>query len=174
VKRRYIIIFSTILVVIALILFNKSSLKQEKRAEVFSALSELNGFEPHQVADRYFILHFWAKWCAPCAEEMPHLISFANEMTKKFPNLQFLAVSLDESIEISKQILPNAGKDLPNNFHLYLDSSHSVAETIGSFQYPETYFFGPNGKIIEKWVGPQKWNQPEVMEYFSRKIRTDL
>ncbi len=173
-KRIKIVVFSTIVVVIALSIFNKISLNKNKSAEIYTVLSTLKDFQSQQIEGKYFVLHFWAKWCAPCAEEMPHLVAFAKTMQEKIPQLEFLAVSLDETLEVSKQILPHSGKLLPQNFHLLLDPNHEVAETLGSFQYPETYFYGPSGKIIEKWVGPQKWDQLSVAEYFERNISQKL
>ena len=168
-NRKFLAIFSIALIVISAFLYNHFSGTTVTEG-VYSQLSELQGFQKKQVEGKYFVLHFWAKWCAPCAEEIPHLVTFAKNAQEKLPNLQVLAVSLDESIEVSKQILPEQGNGLPSNFLLFLDSAHSLAEAMGSFQYPETYFYDPQGKVIEKWVGPQKWDQPEVMEFFVRKV----
>ena len=56
-------------------------------------------------------------------------------------------------------------------FVLISDPEHKVAEAMGSFQYPETYFVGPNGEIQEKWIGPQKWGKPEVLEFFKLRMK---
>ncbi len=134
----------------------------------------------------YVLLHFWAKWCEPCAEEIPLLVQFANGLEGRAVKqdgsgvlgggaarmgIKILAVSLDANLEEAKQILPEKGTLLPKNFILALDSSHQFAEQMGSYQYPESYLIGPEGQIIEKWVGPQKWNKPDVLEYFSKYLR---
>jgi thiol-disulfide isomerase/thioredoxin len=171
-KRKGLILISTVLIVALAVFYN-----QKNGVEVVSGpaaqLKNLPGFEWSQVKGKPFVVHFWAKWCAPCAEEIPHLVEFAQVASSKLPGLKILAVSLDQKLEESKSILPKGGEGLPGNFILFLDSEHTVAEAMGSYQYPETYFFDSEGKVIEKWVGPQKWNQPEVMEYFERKL-TDL
>jgi thiol-disulfide isomerase/thioredoxin len=134
------------------------------------ALSKLHDFNREKLVGTYYLLHFWAKWCEPCAEEIPHLVEFAKNATLPKP-LYVLAVSLDPSIEEAKSLLPAQGRDLPANFLLTLDSERKSAEAIGSYQFPETYFIGPDGKVIEKWVGAQKWQRPEVMEYFRQKVK---
>lgn len=131
--------------------------------------------EKHKITDieklkgNYVIVHFWAKWCEPCIEEIPELVAFASKVKSSKP-LLILAVSLDPSLEVAKQIFPDGGASLPTNFILALDPEHRFAEAVGSYQYPESYLMNPNGEIIEKWVGPQKWNRPEVLDYFSKRL----
>jgi thiol-disulfide isomerase/thioredoxin len=169
-KRKGLILISTAFIVIFAVLFNQKSGMSSNQGPAVH-LQALPGFDWSQVKGKPFVVHFWAKWCAPCAEEIPHLVEFAQNASVKLPELKILAVSLDQKLEDSKSILPKKGEDLPSNFILYLDSEHAVAEAMGSYQYPETYFFDSEGKVIEKWVGPQKWNQPEVMQYFERQLK---
>jgi len=138
-----------------------------------SVLSRLNGFDRSPLKGKPYLLHFWAKWCEPCAVEIPHLVEFAKQIQSVKP-LMVLAVSLDNSLEEAKEILPGKGKDLPSNFLLALDPEHKVAEAVGSYQYPETYWVDANGKIIEKWIGAQPWNKPEVLQYFTSKIQSGI
>ncbi len=141
-----------------------------KVESVYTKISKLNQFNIDQVKGSYFILHFWAKWCEPCADEIPLIVEFAKHASFSKP-FKILAVSLDPSLEESKKILPNQGVGLPSNFILALDSEHKVADDLGSYQYPETYLIDPEGRILEKWIGAQKWNNPEVLEYFKQKIK---
>lgn len=150
-------------------------------SQVYSELKKLDLNQFHQVEGHYFLLHFWAKWCEPCTDEIPDLVQFAEFMEKRqYPDgkplniqrpLKILAVSLDPTLEESKQILPDEGKRLPANFLLVLDAEQKFAGTIGSYQYPETYLVDPQGKILEKWIGIQKWLQPQVFDYFQFKLR---
>jgi thiol-disulfide isomerase/thioredoxin len=153
-------------VLLTFIWFKKST---PEKTDVYTKLQKINNFDLNTVKGEYFVLHFWAKWCEPCAEEIPHLVEFARKAQFQKP-LKILAVSLDPNLEESKQILPDHGNSLPANFILVLDADHQFAESMGSFQYPETYFIDPNGQIVEKWVGPQKWNKPEVLEFFKQKV----
>jgi thiol-disulfide isomerase/thioredoxin len=135
-----------------------------------AALSRLNGFDREKLKGNHYLLHFWAKWCEPCAVEIPHLVEFARKVKTSKP-LYVLAVSLDPTLEEAMEILPGQGRDLPPNFLLALDPEHRVAEAVGSYQYPETYLVGPDGKILEKWIGAQPWKKPEVLQYFTSKIQ---
>ena len=136
----------------------------------YSEIEHFKITDSSKLKGQYVLLHFWAKWCEPCAEEIPTLVEFAQKSQFAKP-LLILAVTLDPTLEEAKTILPAHGANLPANFILALDSSHQYSEAMGSYQYPETYFISPDGQIIEKWVGPQKWNRPEVLEYFSKRLQ---
>ena len=166
-KHKFIILIVVIVGILTFWALKTSS--SEGRLNVYSSLRTLKSFNFKEVEGQYFILHFWAKWCEPCAEEIPKLIEFAKKAQFAKP-LKILAVSLDPTLEEANSILPNAGKSLPANFILILDPEHELAEKMGSYQYPETYFVDPKGQIIEKWIGPQKWTKPEVFEFFKMKI----
>ena len=169
-NRRKYLISAVAVVVLTLFWFNwNNGSSGVKNLNVYPALSELKGFDLNQVKGQYFILHFWAKWCEPCADEIPHLIQFANDAKFQKP-LKILAVSLDPSLDEAKTILPDQGAHLPANFLLALDADRKVAEKLGSYQYPESYFVDPAGQIIEKWIGTQKWQKPEVFEFFRQKV----
>jgi thiol-disulfide isomerase/thioredoxin len=168
--NRKLIVGISITIVVILTLFYSYFSGKSQKDDIYSQLQILPHFDRKAVEGQYFVLHFWAKWCAPCAEEIPHLIKFAGLADQKLKGLKILAVSLDETLEQAKTILPNQGVNLPANFLLFLDPQHTVAEGLGSYQYPETYFYGPKGQVLEKWVGPQKWDADSVMEYFSHKI----
>ncbi len=171
-KRKILVGLSILFVVI---LAQKSGIFRGKSQnnDIYSQLQSLPGFDRSSVEGHYFILHFWAKWCAPCAEEIPHLVNFAKVAQEKLGGMKVLAVSLDESLAVSKTILPDQGRSLPTNFILLLDAQHAMAEGLGSYQYPETYFYSPQGHVLEKWVGPQKWDSVEVIEYFRQKTVTN-
>ena len=46
----------------------------------------------------FFIINFWASWCAPCIKEMKSLNSFQ----KKMPFIRVITVSQDKSLDLAK------------------------------------------------------------------------
>ncbi len=45
---------------------------------------------------KVLFVDFWATWCMPCLGEMPYF----NELSKQFPNIQFVGISLDDNTEV--------------------------------------------------------------------------
>ena len=113
-------------------------------------------------------LHFWASWCAPCLDEIPHWRSLGTRF--KGRSAKFVAISLDQNWIDALKIFPAPEKSLDSLISL-LDPTTQVAELYGSFQYPETYLLSPDLKVITKWVGPQDWNDPKMLELIDRMIR---
>lgn len=65
--------------------------------EVYEAFPvyDFNGFEKmlHNNDGKTYIVNFWATWCKPCIEEMPHFERIHSE--HKDDNVEVLLVSLD-------------------------------------------------------------------------------
>ena len=61
------------------------------------------------IKDKAKILHFWAAWCIPCRKEMPHLI----EWRKQNPDIEVLALSLDERMAQTKNFIKKFQLDMP-------------------------------------------------------------
>ncbi len=53
---------------------------------------EGNGKKLSDYKGKVLYVDFWATWCAPCRAETP----FFNALSEKYPNVQFIAVSIDE------------------------------------------------------------------------------
>ena len=168
-KPKLLAVFSILFVVILALSYSAFRGKSQSN-DIYSQLQNLPNFDRKSVEGHYFVLHFWAKWCAPCVDEIPHVVSFAQKAESQLGGLKVLAVSLDESLEAAKSILPNQGSGLPSNFLLLLDTQHAVAEGLGSYQYPESYLYDPTGKVVEKWVGAQKWDDQSFIESLKQKL----
>ncbi len=62
-------------------------------------LTDLNGnqsdlIEMHQ--SKFLIINFWATWCAPCKEEMPHLNQLKSKST--FKDIEIIPIKLTTSL----------------------------------------------------------------------------
>jgi cytochrome c biogenesis protein CcmG, thiol:disulfide interchange protein DsbE len=106
------------------------------------------------------VLNFWATWCLPCIAELPSLTA----MQQQLPQVQVLAVSVDEDQQAYRDYL------LEHKISLLTvnDPAHSSANLYGTSRWPETYVIDANGVIRRKFIGPQDWTSPEVVEYLRR------
>jgi len=113
-------------------------------------------------AGKLVFVNFWASWCAPCIEEIPSL----NNLTKSFSNqLVVLAVS-NETLKDIKMFL-KAFPQLSTNFIPSYISRKNMLKSFPVTAFPETYIFNKRGKLIEKVIGPQKWDST----YWKEKVK---
>jgi cytochrome c biogenesis protein CcmG, thiol:disulfide interchange protein DsbE len=105
------------------------------------------------------LLNFWATWCAPCVEEMPGLLQLHHDM----PNLDILAVSVDEDAEAYSRFLVERHVDLIT----VRDPNETAAKLYHSEGWPETYIIDRQGIIRRKVVGDPVWSNPEIRSFLS-------
>ena len=101
-------------------------------------------------------VHFWGTWCAPCEAEFPAFLSFAEKFVDQ--NVRFLLIAVNDQRKDVLKFL----KRFPNmssNVTVVIDENNSVMPNFGTVKVPETYLFAPNGKNLNKYVGPQEWQQ---------------
>ena len=80
------------------------------------------------------LMSFWATWCGPCKEEMPHLQKLHTD--KKDDGLEVLSISTDDARSVS-QVKPYIKKN-GYDFTVLLDKDSSV---IGSYHPAKTLPF---------------------------------
>lgn len=107
------------------------------------------------------LLNFWASWCAPCLEELPSLEALHHQM----PELQVLGVSIDHDTAAYSQFLTQHRVD----FLTVVDPAEQSNALFGTYRPPETYVIDKQGVIRRKFIGPQNWTSPEIVN-FLRKL----
>jgi len=103
------------------------------------------------------VLNFWASWCAPCLEEFPSLI----DLQKRMPQIIVLGVDFNDDPAAYRQYLVDNRIDLLT-IH---DESQQSNLAFGTTRPPETYIIDGQGKIRRKFIGPQDWTSPEIVNY---------
>jgi cytochrome c biogenesis protein CcmG/thiol:disulfide interchange protein DsbE len=107
------------------------------------------------------MLNFWATWCPPCVEEMPSMVDLQKRLGDK---VVILAVSTDVDEDAFKKFTATRTQGLLT----VRDGDHKSNALYGTWQFPETYVIDREGVIRRKFIGPQDWNSPDIIEYFSK------
>ena len=113
---------------------------------------------PESFGGKVLVLNFWASWCVPCVQEIPSLDAMQRRFAKS--GLVVVAVSIDKN---AKKYHAFLGR-IPVSFETALDSSASISERYGTFQYPETYII-KDGKILRKFPAAEDWTSDNLTQY---------
>jgi peroxiredoxin len=110
------------------------------------------------------ILDFWATWCPPCREEIPHFVSLQSKYRGQ--GLQIVGVSLDAGG--AKDVKPFADEHDVN--YTMLIGNEDIARTYGNiYAIPTTFVLDRSGKIVQRFVG---FTAPEVIEATIKPLLT--
>lgn len=113
-----------------------------------------------QLHGKVVVLNFWATWCIPCIQELPSLELMQHEL----PQVQVLAVSTDTDDAIYRNFLQKHHIDLMS----VRDGENRSNGLYGTYRYPETYVIDKSGIVRRKFIGPQDWTTPEIVEYLQK------
>jgi thiol-disulfide isomerase/thioredoxin len=95
------------------------------------------------------LLDFWATWCGPCREALPHM----REIAKKFQGqpLVILSVSLDSDEQKWKEFVAQNGMTWPQ----YRDGSFTspIAKMFSVEAIPHTFTIDADGVLQEEHIG---------------------
>lgn len=105
---------------------------------------------------KVIILDFWATWCPPCRDELPHFKSLYQQYQDQ--GLEIVGIALDQGgVRVVKPFIED------NKItYTILISNQEVTEAYGGIRgIPTTFIIDRQGRIIEKYVG---YRDKEVFE----------
>jgi thiol-disulfide isomerase/thioredoxin len=124
---------------------------------------------------KVYVVEFWATWCGPCVQSMPHLAKLQTEYADK--GVQLISISdedlptveqfLDREVRRSKSDDPDAKtqtyRELTSVYCLTTDPDRSTAreymEASGQGGIPTAFIVGKDSKV--EWIGhPMEMDQP--------------
>ena len=123
---------------------------------------ELNDYRGRLVSfedfeDQVVVVNFWATWCEPCKQELPHLNRMYKEMNEQ--GLQVLAISTD-----GPQTVSQVGRFARKwSFHTLLDTSGEVAHMLNPRNIaPYTIITDKQGRIAYVHQGYYSGDEVEI------------
>lgn len=102
---------------------------------------------PRNYRGYVLILDFFATWCPPCRQSIPHLVELNRKYGKQ--GLQILGMSVDED---GKEAVKSFADEFRINYPLALAGDSAVAD-FGVRSIPVMYLMDRKGKIVEVYRG---------------------
>lgn len=100
---------------------------------------------------RATIVNVFASWCAPCRVEHPFLVALADSPAVKQGKVQVVGFNYKDEAENARRFLGALGNPYSA---VGVDRAGRAAIDWGVYGVPETFLIGPDGRIIDKHVGP--------------------
>ena len=123
--------------------------KKKKIGKVEFFNSKKNRVSLDNFKQNLTIINFWATWCAPCKEEMPHLDKLATK--NKFQNIKIIPINIaDEKLEKSKEFFEELNI---SNLEIFYGSSLDLAKEFKLRGIPTTIFLDKKGYEFERVIG---------------------
>lgn len=111
------------------------------------------------------ILNFWASWCPPCREEMPHMQSFYEK--NKENDIEIIAVNLT-NLDSGQQAIEQFVQDYGLTFPVLLDEKGNVGIMYEIMTIPTSYILDAEGRIFQKIIGSM---DEQIMDDIVNAIR---
>ena len=111
------------------------------------------------------LLNIWASWCIPCLDEMPSLESLYKKLKKNKENFEIIAVSIDA---LGADVVNKFIKKYQISFPVALDPRHKIKKLYSAKGVPETFVIDSKGILVQKIVGPRKWDDNKTIEFFRK------
>jgi thiol-disulfide isomerase/thioredoxin len=116
---------------------------------------------------KVLVLDFYATWCAPCRDSVPHLIG----MQKKYEDQGLVVVGLNVGGPGDDQKVPDFAKEFGIQYTLAQPDEDLVTFLLGDNDgIPQTFVFDRQGQLVQRFTG----FGPGTGEYLDEAVETGL
>lgn len=99
------------------------------------------------------VLDFWATWCGPCRQEIPHLVELAEQHKKD--GLIVLGLTVEDP-QTQRQRVKSFAKEFGMNYQVAFAPEQLYRLFNGgssAIRIPQTFVFGADGKLVKRLIG---------------------
>ena len=166
-NRLIIFLFYSIIILKSPIVWS-SDLEKIKKIDAVVSLNEIKLLDYNKNSvdfiDKeidFYILNFWASWCAPCIKEMKSL----DNLKKNNIKIKVITVSQDSDINDAISFFKkNNYKNLEN----YYDYDKAIAKNFSLRGLPTTFIFNKELKAFAKVEGIIEWDSEKFSNWLKK------
>lgn len=126
-----------------------------------------------KLRDKYVLIDFWGSWCNPCIAMIPKIKKIHEENT----DLIVISIAHDQennTLQETRKIIAEKGMDWINIYQYDRElAKPSIATMYNIYAYPTTILIDPQGKIIYRGSGSNKYNELNTIIQNQRNIQSN-
>ena len=139
-----------------------------KNLKKYDGLTFLDGKNAELNLDEHggklILLNFWATWCAPCKEEMPHL----DKLKAKFKNLEIIPINIaDEELTKSKEFFEELNI---YNLEIFYGPSIELAKQFKLRGIPTTVIIDKEGYELARIIGYIDFENKSLLNWLNKNL----
>jgi peroxiredoxin len=113
-------------------------------------------------ANKVIVVDFWATWCGPCREEIPHFNKLYEDYRGK--GFEIVGISMDTE---GPETIKKFAKDLRMEYTLVIGNDDVAQDFGGVVGLPTTFIIDRKGNIVKKYRG----FQPAFMQEIEKTVK---
>jgi peroxiredoxin len=93
------------------------------------------------------LLDFWATWCGPCRDEIPHFVEIQDKYREQ--GLQMIGISMDDGPKPVREFY----QQFKMNYPVALGNAKLAEAYGGVLGLPVAFLIGRDGRVASKYIG---------------------
>ncbi len=128
-----------------------------------------NKLELSSYRGKIVVLDFWATWCDPCRDDIPHYVELQNKYGGQ--GLQIIGVSMDDEPEPVRDFY----RQFKMNYPVVMGTAQTGELYGGVLGLPIAFLIGSDGRISAKHIGATNVSvfENEIVKLLRSKANSD-